>query len=53
MTAMFYMMSINILKTILPYFAEEIGAESILISRILYIGFLAFAFFLPNRWLYK
>jgi len=47
MTAMFYMMSINILKTILPYFAKDIGATEILISHILYIGFLAFAFFSP------
>jgi len=46
-TALFYMMGIHILKTILPFLAKDIGASGVLIARILYIGFLAFTFFSP------
>ena len=42
-----YMMAIHILKTLLPFIAMEIGASGIQVVRILYIGFIMFAFLPP------
>ena len=41
-TSFFYMMAIYIMKIILPYIAFNIGLSDVLVSRILYIGFLCF-----------
>lgn len=46
-SALFYMLAIHVVKTVLPYIAENVGAAGVFIARILYVGFLAFTVLSP------
>ena len=46
-SVLFYMLAIHVVKTVLPYIAENVGAAGVFIARILYVGFLAFTMLSP------